>query len=162
MPLILKERIDEVDSKYWSPSERATGVYNLLFNHLKELKEKGVKDLPTHHDVFCFAIEYIAQQSIGIANAELIQIAKEGVKWLYNLHYTYAENIFEAPDKIVSEDVKETMTKQFKDIVDRTKNYSKEQKEELAIIQKGISKRQQRRQKQREKQNRKNKNNGKK
>jgi len=100
--LILDERLSYVDSKWWSPSERATGVHNLIIDlrkHLKEVEKLPSSEIPSDLDILCFAVEYLGLQAVAIGDPILLDLAAQVSKWLYSVHYTTPELLYGAPDR---------------------------------------------------------------
>lgn len=82
---LTEEKIAEVDAKYPSPRLRAGRVLAIL---------EG-EDL-TRWDYLCFSLEFLGQ--FAISNFADDRILYESVKflnkWLYNLHYFHADDIY--------------------------------------------------------------------
>lgn len=84
------EIISRVDVKYLSPKERSQQVLDIL--EQEEL---------TRWDYLCFSIEFLGQFSIAYFQHDEIfpQAAKLLGKWLYNLHYFNAEQVYGAAEE---------------------------------------------------------------
>lgn len=82
------ERIAQVDADYFTPKERASQVNTVLDKH----------DF-TRWDYLCFAVEFLGQFAISYFKEDRILsgAAKIMGKWLYNMHYFSAENIYGPP-----------------------------------------------------------------
>lgn len=89
---IPKQRIEQVDKQYYDPKERALGVHQIV---MPALEGTG----PTQWDIFCWAVEYIGQTAIGLADDELLAHAKRLSNFLYSLHYSQPETLYGKPDR---------------------------------------------------------------
>ena len=99
--ILSDHEIDEVDKLYYSPQERAQGVYSILTQHLETLvKEKKITDVPTPWDILCFAVEYVGMQAISIQDPKLLGISLALHEWLRGAHYSEPEKIYGKPDKV--------------------------------------------------------------
>ena len=105
MTNISKTHMEAIDRLWWSPQERATGVMGIINSVRDELKELGLPEdeRPSDLDIFCFAVEYIAQQSLIINDEHLTLIAVALSQWMYTRHYTEAANLYGPPDKLKAE-----------------------------------------------------------
>lgn len=88
-----------VDSLYYSPQERAQGVYAILTTHLENLKKRGMKDVPTPFDILCFAIEYQGMMVASMQDEEFTMLSQHIIRWLRTYHYNAPQRIYGEPDK---------------------------------------------------------------
>lgn len=103
---ISRLQMRSVDRLYWSPSERAHGIFALLETMRQGMREKNKEenlpqdqDVPSDWDILCFAIEYIGKQSIALADPDFTRAAVWLSKWLYSAHYNEPARIYGSPDK---------------------------------------------------------------
>lgn len=113
---ISKKQMKVIDKLYWSPSERATGVYNLWLEKAAELRRTNIEErrpaeegVPSDWDLLCFAVEYVGQQAIVIEDEDFLNIAVALARRLYSIHYSNPGKLYGNPDKSRerAEDVKE-------------------------------------------------------
>lgn len=90
-PVISQERIDEVDEKFYTPKERAEGIWALLQTGSKTLEWPF-----NEYDITCFCAQWLAMLAVGplAENERFVDLAKEVNKWVHSVHYTEAEEIF--------------------------------------------------------------------
>ena len=87
---LTSEHIARVDAKYFSPKERASKVNTVLAEH----------DF-TRWDYLCFAVEFLGQFTISYFKHDVVLSAASKIlgKWLYNMHYFFAENVYGPPEE---------------------------------------------------------------
>lgn len=102
--IITKEQMEIVDKLYPPPDEQAAEVYALIRGMAGEIaaknKEEGREEdegVPTDMNLLCFAVEYMAQQSIVIGEEDFMKIAQVAVRWLYSVHYSNPGRIYGDP-----------------------------------------------------------------
>lgn len=99
MTRISEDHRKAIDNLYWSPRERAAGIHAMVESMRQTMAEAGETDIPSDWDLLCWAIEYIAMQSVVLGHDRLTEVAKMGVSWLYSVHYNHAASIYGAPDR---------------------------------------------------------------
>lgn len=100
MATLSKEEIKKIDSLYYDPRERAEAVHSIITEAMqKHAAEHGEEHTPSQWDVLCFAIEFTAQMAIALGNETFLNHAKNGIGWLYQMHYNNASDIYGPPDR---------------------------------------------------------------
>ena len=84
------EHMSRVDAKYFTPKERSQRVLDIL--EQEEL---------TRWDYLCFSVEFLGQFGIAYFEFDKVfsQLTKLLGKWLYNLHYFNAEQVYGPPEE---------------------------------------------------------------
>ena len=103
---IPKEQMEAVDKLYWTPSERATGVHNMIREVREVIRKANIKsglppdtDIPSDLDLLCYAVEYMGMQAIAIGEETFQEIAIAASRWLYSVHYSNPGRLWGEPDR---------------------------------------------------------------
>lgn len=83
-------RVEEQDSKFLDPTERAEAVIEWLFIALggepgEDWKIAG----PTYWDLLCFAVNFIGQAAVASQDEGFIEAAKLCSNWVHQCHYSF-------------------------------------------------------------------------
>ena len=91
---LTSERIAKIDEDYLSPRERADRLHTML-----QMVEEDLDFKLTRWDYLCFSVEFIGQFAISFFSHDRIFMSTSKLlgKWLYNMHYFYATEVYGQP-----------------------------------------------------------------
>ena len=83
--------LDERDSLYLSPSERANLVITMIFMQLDLEEPKDAIEQPVFSDLLSFCIEFLGMWALQLDDEGLTRLVKQLSRTFYILHYSYPD-----------------------------------------------------------------------
>lgn len=89
----MKLRVEDRDSKYLDPTERANFVNTLILLALGFEDPKGAAQNPLYWDLVCYSTEFLNLFALQTEDKEIMAIAKAWSNKIFSLHYSYDDDM---------------------------------------------------------------------